>query len=196
MPPSFEHNGRTLSNSKEIANTFNLYFANIGANLASEIETQLDNTIDFSQYMGVPANTRLQFKCITETETLKAIDNLENKNRSGHDGISIKLLKLTKKELSKSLTLIINQMITTGIFPDSFKKSKITPLFKNGDQSLLLNYRPISLLPTISKVFERKLFDQMYTYFNTNSLLAEQQYGFRKNHSTEYAAIKLVNHVS
>ena len=57
-----------------------LYFANIGpANLASEIETQLDNTIDFSQYMGVPANTRLQFKCITETETLKAIDNLENK---------------------------------------------------------------------------------------------------------------------
>ena len=196
LPPSFEHNGRTLSNSKEIANTFNLYFANIGANLASEIETQLDNTIDFSQYMGGPANTRLQFKCITETETLKAIDNLENKNSSGHDGISNKLLKLTKKELSKSLTLIINQMITTGIFPDSFKKSKITPLFKKGDQSLLLNYRPISLLPTISKVFEKILFDQMYTYFNTNSLLAEQQYGFRKNHSTEYAAIKLVDHVS
>ena len=86
-------------------------------------------------------------------------------------------------------------MITTGIFPDSFKKSKITPLFKKGDQSLLLNYRPISLLPTISKVFERIFFDQMYTYFNT-SLLAEQQYGFRKNHSTKYAAIKLVYHVS
>ena len=64
-------------------------------------------------------------------------------------------------------------MITTGIFPDSFKKSKITPLFKKGDQSLLLNYRPISLLPTISKVFEIILFDQMYTYFNTNSLLPE-----------------------
>ena len=61
---------------------------------------------------------------------------------------------------------------------------------------MLLNYRPISLLPTISKVFERILFDQMYTYFNTNSLLAEQLYGFRKNHSTEYAAIKLVDHVS
>ena len=146
--------------------------------------------------MGVPANTRLQFKCITETETLKANDNLENKNSSGHDGISNKLLKVTKKKLSKSLTLIINQMITTGKFPDLFKKSKITPLFKKSDQSLLLNYRPISLLPTISKVFERILFDQMYTYFNTNSLLVEQQYGFRKNHSTEYAAIKLVDHAS
>ena len=80
--------------------------------------------------MGVPANTRLQFKCITETETLKAIDNLENKNSSGHDGISNKLLKFIKKELSKYLILLINQMITTGIFPDLFKKIKITPLFK------------------------------------------------------------------
>ena len=75
-----------------------------------------------------------------------------------------KLLKLTKNILSKPLTLIINQMITTGIFPDSFKKSKIIPIFKKGDQSLLINYRPISLLPTISKVFERIIFDQMYQY--------------------------------
>ena len=124
LPPSLVHNGRTLSNSKEIANAFHLYFANIGANLASEIGTQLDNTIDFSLYMDIPAATRLQFKRITETETLKAIDNLENKNSSGHVGISNKLLKLTKNELSKSLTLIINQMITTGIFPDSFKNNK------------------------------------------------------------------------
>ena len=103
-----------LSNTNEIANTFNLYFANIGVNLASEIETQLDNNIiDFSQYMGTPASTQLKFKCITETETLKAIDNLENKNSSGHDGISHKLMKLTKNILSKPLTLIINQMITT-----------------------------------------------------------------------------------
>ena len=197
LPPTFFHNGRTLSNTNEIANTFNLYFANIGVNLASEIETQLDNNIiDFSQYMDTPASTQLKFKCITETETLKAIDNLENKNSSGHDGISNKLLKLTKNILSKPLTLIINQMITTGIFPDSFKKSKIIPIFKKGDQSLLINYRPISLLPTISKVFERIIFDQMYHYFNSNNLLAEQQYGFRKNHSTEYAAVKLVDHIS
>ena len=105
----------------------------------------------------------------------------ENKNSSGHDGISNKLLKLTKNILSKPLTLIINQMITTGIFPDSFKKSKIIPIFKKGDQSLLINYRPISLLPTISEVFEGIIFDQMYHYFNSNNLLAEQQYGFRKN---------------
>ena len=87
-------------------------------------------------------------------------------------------------------------MITTGIFPDSFKISKITPLFKKGDVSLLSNYRPISLLPTISKIFERILYNQLYEYFNSNNLLAEQQYGFRTNHSTEYAAVKLVDTIS
>ena len=76
-------------------------------------------------------------------------------------------------------------MLTTGIFPDDFKLSKVIPLFKKGDSSLLINYRPISLLPTISKIFERVIHDQMYEYFNKFKLLAEQQYGFRKQHSTE-----------
>ena len=129
-------------------------------------------------------------------DTRLAIDKLENKSSSGHDGISNKLLKVLKFELSKSLTLIINQMITTGVFPDSFKISKIIPLFKKGDSSLLSNYRPISLLPTISKIFERILYNQLYEYFNSINLLAEQQYGFRSNHSTEYAAVKFVDHIS
>ena len=87
-------------------------------------------------------------------------------------------------------------MTTTGIFPDSFKKSKIIPLFKKGEPSLLVNYRPISLLPTISKIFERIIHNQMYDYFNDNNLLAEQQYRFRKLHSTEFAAVKLADYIS
>ena len=69
-------------------------------------------------------------------------------------------------------------MLTTGIFPNAFKLSKVIPLFKKGDASLLVNYRPISLLPPIYKVFERVIHDQMYEYFNQFKLLAEQQYGF------------------
>ena len=87
-------------------------------------------------------------------------------------------------------------MLTTGIFPDAFKLSKVIPLFKKGDSSLLVNYRPISLLPTISKIFEKVIHDQLYEYFDKYNLLAEQQYGFRKQHSTEYAAVKLVDRVS
>ena len=137
----------------------------------------------------------MQFKCITEEYTFKALENLENKSSSGHDSISNKLLKSIKCSVSKSLT-IINQMITTGIFPDAFKVSKVIPIFKKGDCSLMSNYRPISLLPTISKIFERVTHDQMCEYFNNFNLLAVQQYGFRQKNSTEYAGIKLIDHVS
>ena len=87
-------------------------------------------------------------------------------------------------------------MITTGNFPESFKMSKIVPLFKKGAPSLLTNFRPISLLPTISKIFERIIHDQLYEYLNDNNLLAEQQFDFRKLHSTEYAAVNLIDHVA
>ena len=196
VPSRFFHDGKELSESKAIANAFNVYFANIGKNLAATIEQ--DNNADFNhmQYLGTPTKTSFNFHCITEIETMKAIDTLENKSSSGHDGISNKIVKLLKNEISKPLTVIINQMLKTGIFPDSFKTSKIVPLFKKGDHGLLTNYRPISLLPTISKVFERVIYDQMYLYFNNNNLLADEQFGFRKNHSTEYAAIKLVDHIS
>ena len=83
-------------------------------------------------------------------------------------------------------------MITTGIFPDSLNKSKTIPLFKKGEAPLLVNYRPISLLPTISKSFERIIHNEMYDYFNDNNLLAGQQYGFRKLHST----VKLDDYIS
>ena len=118
VPSLFYDNGRTLSNMKEIANAFNVYFANIGEKLASEIEENVNNIADYTNYISVlpSIETRFQFKCITDGDTRLAIDNLENKSSSGHDGISNKLLKLLKFELSKSLTLIINQMITTGVF--------------------------------------------------------------------------------
>ena len=195
MPSLFTHEGRDLVDSTEIANAFNTYFANIGKNLSSQID-QNNVIADYKQYLTSPTRETLKFECITKDYTIKAIDNLENKNSSGHDGISNTLLKTIKNDISQSLTIIINQMLTTGIFPDAFKLSKVIPLFKKGDSSLLVNYRPISLLSTISKVFERVIHDQMYEYFNQFNLLAEQQYGFRKQHSTEYAAIKLIDHVS
>ena len=139
---------------------------------------------------------RLQFRHIAEEDKMKAIDNLENNYSSGHDGISNKLLKSIRYELCKQLTLIFNQMFLSDVFPETFEKSKIIPLYKKGDSSLLSNYRPISPLLTISKMFERIIYNQLYKYFNDNNLLAEQQYGFRAQHSTENAAIKLFDHIS
>ena len=75
------------------------------------------------------------------------------------------------------------------------KIAKVKPLFKRGDTCQLNNYRPISLLPTISKIFERIIYSQLYAYFSQNNLLSEEQYGFRAQHSTELASVKLVDNI-
>ena len=94
------------------------------------------------------------------------------------------------------LTVIINQMLNVGIFPDSLKISKVIPIYKKNDNTIFSNYRPISLLPSISKIFEKIILEQITTYLDSNNLIHKHQYGFRKNHSTEYAALHIVNYLN
>ena len=149
----------------------------------------------FTDYLDDPTEHRFNFSKVTENEIVVIINNLKSKNFSGKDEISNKLLKSIKGEISKPLTIIINQCLETGIFPGALKVAKVKPLFKKGDNCCFNNYRPISLLPTISKIFERVMFTQLYSYFNINNLLSEQQYGFRSQHSTELACVKLVDYI-
>ena len=79
----------------------------------------------------------------------------------------------------KPLTLLVNQCLHTGINPSQLKLSLVKSLFKSGDQSRFCNYRPISLLPSLSKIFERVIFDQLLDYFTNNNLLCLDQFGFR-----------------
>ena len=103
---------------------------------------------------------------------------------------------MAKNVLVKPLTIIINQMIVTGIFPDQLKISKVIALYKAKDLTILSNYRPIALLPSISKIFEYVLLEQITNYLLDNNMLSPQQYGFRSNHSTELAASNLVDELT
>ena len=123
----------------------------------------------------------------------KLINNINSKNSSGVDELSTIIMKLVKSDLLKPLTTLINQSLHTGIFSDKLKIAKVIPLFKKGDSTLIENYRPISLLPVISKIFERVIFNQMNDYFTLNNLFYDKQYGFRKYHSTELAALNVVD---
>ena len=192
FPEEFLYKEKTITDLKDIANSFNEYFSNIGPSLSEKIDMS-GNTMTYSDYLTNPAHSRFSFTPVSEKETLNIINNLKNKKSYGIDGISNVLLKSIANEILKPLTLIINQSLETGIFPDAFKTSKVTPLYKKGDKTDLNNYRPISILPTISKVFERVIHVQLYDYFCKNNLLCEQQYGFRSKHSTELATIKLVD---
>ena len=154
-----------------------------------------DNTLDFTDYLNNPTEHHFNFITITESETLSIINKLKGKNSSGKDEISYKLLQSIKDEIAKPLTIIINQSLKTGVFPDTLKIAKVKPLYKKGDNFCLNNYRPISLLPTIFNFFERVMFTKLYSYLNANNLLSEQQYGFRSQHSTELACVKLVDYI-
>ena len=87
----------------------------------------------------------------------------------------------------------MNQSLKSGIFPTKLIIAKVTPIHKKGCKKLQTNYRPISVLPTISKILERVLSDQLTQYFYDHKLFSEQQYGYRKNSSTEIAALELID---
>ena len=153
-----------------------------------------DNT-DFKDYLDKQINTNFTFRSINEQDVGKIIDSLPSKSSYGEDGISPKLLKSLKSAILKSFTLIINQILHTGIFPEHLKIARVLPLFKKDDQTIFSNYRPISLLPSFSKVVEKIIFNQLYEYFDSHKYFYSSQYGFRKCHSTEHAALELIDKI-
>ena len=191
FPQEFQlANGTLISEPKHIANAFNDFFINVG-------DTGPFNTnVDFNQYMPVKPNCNLTFQPITVDITSRIIDSLKPKTSTGVDCISNKLLKYVRNVISEPLTIIINQMLNMGVFPDLLKISKVIPIYKKEDDTMFSNYRPISLLPSISKIFEKVILEQLTTYLNKNNLIHKHQYGFRKNHSTEYASLHIVDYLN
>ena len=133
------------------------------------------------------------FATIDNATTMHHLPKLTPSHSCGHDNLSAITLKCIANEIYECLTFIINQSITTGKFPDKLKVAKVVPIFKKNDQSDIKNYRPISVLPTISKLFENVMQTQLMEYFTSHNLLASQQYGFRSNSSTELAALELMD---
>ena len=183
FPEFFISNNEKIRDTQTIADNFNSYFANIGSCLSSSINYDGQKTIN--NFLKNNILSRFTFNSVTVDDVLKIIRKLATKSSCGHDEISTKLLKLIVPSVAVPLTLIINQSLNTGIFPDRLKIAKVIPLFKKGDNHIFDNYRPISLLPSISKVFEKIASIQLYKYFVDNNLLYKSQYGFRKHHSKE-----------
>ena len=107
--------------------------------------------------------------------------------------ISARLLRECADLIAEPMCSIFNQSIRSGIFPQEWKCAKVIPLFKEGNHSDLNNYRPISIVPIVAKVFERIIYDQVYGYLAENNLISSQQSGFRSLHSTVTALLEATN---
>ena len=137
--------------------------------------------------------TQKSYTVLHSTNVHRLVSSLRINKATGLDGISARLLKEACPKIVPSLTHIINLSIRSGCFPEEWKISKVLPLYKEDIKSDPNNYRPISILPVVSKIIGKVIFKQLYEYLTDNNLLAVSQHGFRPMHSTLTALLEVTN---
>ena len=169
---------------KEKANHFNKFFA-------SQC-TPIDN--DSQIIDSLVFNTEARFSSITceNNDILKIIRNLGIRKAHGFDDISIRMVTLCDDSLVKPLSIIFQKCINSDVFPDSWKKSNIVSVHKEIEKQLINNYRPVSLLPICSKIFERIIFNSIFQFIEESKLLNVNQSGFQPGDSCEYQLLLIV----
>ena len=187
-PPFFEVDGKKITDRQEMASEFNQFFSTIGQKLADEIPSNgLPRMEDF---LGEKPRCSFNFQPTNSDRVSKILHEMAPKHSAGQDGIPPCLVKDVIEDIAPALSIAINLSIKVGIFPSELKIAKIVPLFKNkGKIWHFENWRPVALLPALSKVYEKELHLQITEYFTSNSLFCENQFGFRKGRSTEDATL-------
>ena len=142
-----------------------------------------------------PVATKIKFAPVTESEICKLVNKMPAKTSTGYDNINNWLLKKIVSVIKKPLCVIFNKSLRQGIYPNLMKIAKVIPLFKSGDRKIPDNYRPISLLPVISKVLEKIVYVRMLRHMDDNNIVYPRQYSFRHGFSTSDAVTNLVGEI-
>ena len=157
-----------------------IFFINVGPSLSKKIPVQ---NCSPDKYIKKKTIFSLFLEPVTEAEIRRLIMSLES-SAPGYDNIRSSILKMSLPFIYTPLTCISNLSLQEGVFPDELKIAKVIPLLKNDDPELFNNYRPVSLLCTVSKVFERIMYNRLLSFLDEYKILFSYQFGFRKHHST------------
>ena len=141
------------------------------------------------------SETKFIIPPVSEDFVFKQILSMPNNKAFGLDGLSVEILKRSAIAISNSITNICNLSIQTSMFPCQWKIAKVIPLFKSGNKEECNNYRPISVLPLLSKILEKHVFLHFYKYLQHHRLLTDSQFGFRRNQSCQTALITLTEKI-
>ena len=170
------------------ANKFNQFFATIG--------TEIQKSLGFKSNTQTTSNNGdFKFKEETEETIIKLIDRIRSDVATGEDNISARLLQDAKFTIAESLTKLVNLSYRMKVFPDSMKKATIRPIHKKNCTDEMSNYRPISLLSVVSKIFERSATNQLVKHLEENHLLNGTQHAYRKGHSTQTCLMEAVEYI-
>ena len=184
------NDNKLYTGKNNIVNIFNEYFINTVEGIRNDIP---NSNHDFKRYLPASCSRSIFIEPITETDIITIVKALKEKSSYGYDCISTKLLKRGLPALAAPLTHIINLSIMSGTVPEQLKLAKVIPVHKGSDPKLCNNYRPISLLPSISKIFEKVMYSKLMSFFNHTNALYKHQYGFRSGHSTVHPVLHLLN---
>ncbi len=186
-----------LTTRKSGSRTHHNFFCSIAAKLTEKLRKipfNIQDILNFYKSKGITMNS-FKLTAVTEEKVLKLLSSLNITKATGCDNISARFLKDFAHEIASPLTFIINMSLHSGVVPDDFKTARVVPLFKKGNSNFEGNYRPVSILPVVSKIFERLVYDQYYSYLCSNDLIYKYQSGFRKMFSTDHALTFLADNI-
>lgn len=195
-PMELLHQNMTPHESIEHINDF---FVNVGSKLANTILENTNMTESFLTSNFKPDVSNSDSFVLLETdvaEVNRTVLSLKNTASSGWDGISAVFVKRYIGFLGVPITHICNLCLSLGVFPGLLKRSIVIPVFKSGDRGSITNYRPISLLPTLAKILEKIINHRLTGFLEKNTLLSNNQYGFRQKISTVDAIDSLVSYIA
>ena len=185
IPPIF-HNDDFVTDAKMKADIFNNYFASQCTPIIN------DSVLPNPDYR---TDARLCNIDINNTLILDIISALNPNKSHGCDNISIKMIQICKNQIVSPLTFIFVTCMNLGVYPDLWKMSNVCPVHKKESKNVLKNYRPISLLPIFSKIFEKIIYNSLYGYITHNKLLNQCQSGFQKGDSCVSQLLKITNDI-
>ena len=172
-----EVNGVHLCMAKEIDGAFNNHFSSVGKNYANAIKKSNQDIALYLSKLSINSKS-VYFHPTTKHEIHDLIMKLPNKKSSGYDQLNNILIKNIVTELEDAICILFNRSLRCGVFPSSMKLAEVVSLYKNKEKCLCNNYRPISLLITMSKVLEKLVYKRTYSFLNNTMQIYDSQYGF------------------
>ena len=189
---SLKIDDKTIENPSEIVSEFNNFFVSVASKIKEPIMPSNFDRLTMFCDQKLRGSSPFSIPNIKYDKVEKYLRNIDITKATGADNIGPRL-KLAAPYISESLTFICNQSIMNSTFPEKWKECKVTPFHKNGPKDDTNNYRPISVLPVLSKLLEKHVHDSLMFYLSSNNLLHSTQSGFRPNHSCETALLQMTN---